>query len=345
MSQSAIPGWRIAGIATCVPPRSVDNMEYGASYGQEAVRKVVAMAGVQRRHVVDAGTTAADLCFEASRALLDRIGWEPSTVTALIMVTQTPDYTMPSSSCMVHKWLGLSPECAAFDVGLGCSGYPYGIYIAASMLRAGGHRRILMLHGETPSVAQSPDDHATTLLFGDMGSATALELLPEAPGGHFGLYSDGSGYAALIVRGGGFRDRRPTNPRDYFLYMDGAAVFNFTILRVPPLLMDTLKFAGLTTSDIDIYAFHQSNRFMMKHLMKKCGLREEQVPIVLDRFGNAGGGSVALALTQGAVPTGIARRAMMVGYGVGLSWSAAIVDLPAGVPLLHGLYTGTKERK
>jgi 3-oxoacyl-[acyl-carrier-protein] synthase-3 len=320
-------------------------MEYGAAYGEEAVRKVVAMAGVQRRHVVDEGTTAADLCFEAARALIDRLGWEPSSISGLILVTQTADYFMPSSSCMVHKWLGLSSDCAAFDVGLGCSGYPYGMYLAATMLKAGGHQRILMLHGETPSLFQSPDDHATTLLFGDMGSATAMELAPDAPGGQFGLHSDGTGYGALIVRGGGFRDRRPINPRDHFLHMDGAGVFNFTILRVPPLVQDTLKFAGLAVADVDIYAFHQSNRFMMKHLMKKCGMREDQVPIVIDRFGNAGGGSVALALTQGAGPASVARRAMLLGYGVGLSWSAAIVQLEAYVPLLHDTYSGTVERK
>lgn len=345
MSLSAIPGWRVAGISTCVPARSVDNLEYGAAYGEDAVRKVVAMAGVQRRHVVDNGVTAADLSFEAARALLDRLGWEASSISGLIMVTQTPDYTMPSSSCMVHKWLGLSSDCAAFDVGLGCSGYPYGLYIAATMLRAGGHKRILMLHGETPSLAQSPEDHATTLLFGDMGSATALEFDAEAPGGHFALHTDGTGYGALIVRGGAFRDRRPADPRDLFLHMDGAGVFNFTILRVPPLVQDTLKFAGLSVADVDVYAFHQSNRFMMKHLMKKCGLPEERVPIVLDRFGNTGGGSVTLALTQGTASTSAARRAMLLGYGVGLSWSAAITTLDAGIPMLHASYTGTVERQ
>jgi 3-oxoacyl-[acyl-carrier-protein] synthase III len=340
VSLSRIDGFRIAGVSTCVPPRTIDNMECAGDFGATEVRKVVAMAGVQFRHVVDPGVTATDLCFEAAAALLERLGWPADTVTGLILVTQSPDYFLPSSSCMVHKWLGLSDECATFDVGLGCSGYPYGLYLAASMLKSGGHRRILVLHGETPSRFPSPDDHATTLLFGDCGSATAMEIADGAAPSFFCLRTDGQGYAGLILRGGGFRDRHPADPRDQFLYMDGAGIFNFTIKRVPQLIRDTLEFAGLTTEDIDWYLFHQSNRFIMKHLAKKCSLPEERVPFVLDRFGNSGGPSVALALTQGAALAPRDSRAMLLGYGVGLSWGAAITTLHPDAVLLHGLYTG-----
>lgn len=344
MSRASIPGWRIAGVSTCVPPRAVDNLDCGSAYGETEVRKVVAMAGVQKRHVTEPGTTAADLCFEAAHALLARLGWEPESITGLILVTQSPDYFLPSSSCMVHKWLGLSAACAAFDVGLGCSGYPYGLYIAASMLRAGGQQRILVLHGETPSQFTSPDDHATTLLFGDAGSATALESVPHAPGGHFALHTDGAGYAGLIIRGGAFRDRHPADAADRYLHMDGAGIFNFTILRVPQLIRDTLEQAGLSVQDVDVYAFHQSNRFIMKHLMKKCGLPDERVPFVLDRYGNAGGPSVPLVLTQGLQESAATRRVMMLGYGVGLSWSAALASIDSDVPLLHQVYRGDVER-
>jgi 3-oxoacyl-[acyl-carrier-protein] synthase-3 len=246
---------------------------------------------------------------------------------------------------MLHKWLGLSSACASFDVGLGCSGYPYGLYLAAAMLKGGGQQRILMLHGETPSQFPGPDDHATTLLFGDAGSATALECVPGAPATSFGLHTDGAGYAGLIIRGGGFRDRRPADPRDLCLHMDGAGVFNFTIARVPPLINDTLAFAGCGVADIDLFLFHQSNRFMMKHLMKKCGLPPERVPMVLDRFGNTGGPSVALALTQGVDhSTPSARRVMMLGYGVGLSWGAAVARVDAEAILMHSEYSGQTPR-
>jgi hypothetical protein len=132
LSFSRIGGFRVAGIATCVPPLVVDNLACGAQYGEVEVRKVVAMAGVKRRHVVDAGVTAADLCFVAAKDLLARLNWSPESITGLIFVTQSPDYWLPSTSCVLHKLLGLPPSCAAFDVGLGCSGYPYGLYLAAS---------------------------------------------------------------------------------------------------------------------------------------------------------------------------------------------------------------------
>jgi 3-oxoacyl-[acyl-carrier-protein] synthase III len=345
MSITRIEGFRVAGVSTCVPARAVDNQECGKDYGADEVRKVVAMAGVQHRRVVEPGITATDLCYEAAADLLERLGWDKESITGLILVTQSPDYFLPSSSCMVHKWLGLSDRCAAFDIGLGCSGYPYGLYLAASMLRSGGQQRILMLHGETPSLFPSAEDHATTLLFGDAGSATALEAVDAGKPAFFSLHTDGTGYEGLIIRGGGFRDRNPQNPRHRYLEMDGAGIFNFTIKRVPPLIHETLEFAKLQVNDVDWYLFHQSNRFIMKHLAKKCALPEDRMPIVLDRFGNSGGPSVALALTQGLTAAQRkAWRVMMLGYGVGLSWGSALLEIDADVPLLHAAYSGTRAR-
>lgn len=343
MSFSRIDGFRIAGVSTCVPPTRIDNLDLGERYGAEDVRKVVSMAGVRHRHVVGDELTAVDLCTEAARRLMDKLGWAPESITGLIMVTQSPDHFLPSSACVVHAKLGLPVDCAAFDMGLGCSGYPYGLYIAATMLKAGGQQRILMLHGETPSRFVHPDDHATTLLFGDAGSATALEALPaDAPASEpasFGLFTDGSGADGLIIRGGAFRDRAPADPRDLCVRMDGAGIFNFTIKRVPPLVNDTLAFAALTVPDIDAYLFHQSNRFIMKHLMKKCGLSEDRVPFTIEDTGNCGGPSVAVTLTRSLAERERDRplRLMLLGYGVGLSWSSAVVMLPPDAVLLHGV--------
>ena len=345
MSQTRLQGIRIAGVSTCVPSRSVDNLDFGKDFGVDEVRKVVSMAGVKHRPVVDAGVTTADLCFEAAVDLLDKLGWARESITGLILVTQSPDYVLPSSSCMVHKWLGLSDHCAAFDMGQGCSGYPYGLYIASTMLKAGGHQRILMLNGDTPSRFTSPDDHATSLLFSDAGSATALELTDDNTPSIYTLHTDGGGSDSLIIRGGGFRDRHPVDPRDNFVRMDGAAVFNFTLKRVPALIRDTLAFADKSVADIDWFLFHQSNRFIMKHLTKKCGLPEERTPIILENFGNCGGPSVALTLTQalGAQPPA-ARTVMMLGYGVGLSWGAALAQVDAEAVLLHSTYSGLHKR-
>lgn len=346
MSQSRIGGFRIAGVSTCLPPRVVDNLAQGEAFGAEEVRKVVAMAGVRQRHVVDPGVTAADLCFEAADALLERLGWRRDSITGLILVTQSPDYWLPSSSCMLHKWLGLSPDCAAFDVGLGCSGYPYGLYLAACMMRGGGHQRILMLHGETPSRFPGPGDHATTLLFGDAGSATALETSDTAPPASFCLHTDGQGYGGLIIPGGGFRDREPANPADRHLQMDGAAIFNFTIKRVPPLIAELLALSGDSIDSIDSFVLHQSNRFIMKHLAKKCGLPEARLPLILEDSGNTGGPSVAVTLTRTAAASrDSALRVMMIGYGVGLSWAGCVAEIPPEALLMHGEYRGSVQKQ
>ena len=237
---------------------------------------------------------------------------------------------------MLHKRLGLSDRCAAFDIGLGCSGYPYGLWMAAMMINS-GHKRVLLLHGETPSVFTSPDDRATYLLFGDAGTATAVEQTGSGKPWYFTLQTDGQGYDDLIIPAGGFRDRFNTDSREHHLYMNGSNLFNFTIQRVPPLISDTLALAGSAVDDIDYFAFHQSNRFIMKHLMKKCGLAESQVPVILEDYGNAGGPSVALAITRGICTAPLASEVsvMTLGYGVGLSWSAGLVQLDADAVVAH----------
>ncbi|MFM9884903.1 MAG: 3-oxoacyl-ACP synthase III family protein [Burkholderiales bacterium] len=343
MSQTTINGFRIAGVATCLPQRVEDN--FAAGFDPDEVRKVVAMAGVRSRRVVDAGITSTDLCFEAAERLLATLGWERDSVSGLILVTQTPDYWLPSSSCMVHQWLGLSDQCAAFDIGLGCSGYPYGLYLAATMLRAGGHRRILMLHGETPSRFVAESDQATRLLFGDAGSATALEL-DDGSTSHFCLHTDGSGHAGLIIRGGGFRERDPADPRDLCLRMDGAGVFNFTIKRVPELIREGMALAGRSVEQIDAFIFHQSNRFIMKHLMKKAGLPEAKVPLSIEDIGNCGGPSVPVTMTRCLSAERAADQCLMLlGYGVGLSWGAAVVTLDTRAVLLQSDYDGHMVRR
>lgn len=345
MSRSTIEGFRVAGVATCVPPRVANNLDPASGFDPEEVKKAVSMAGIRERRVVDDGVTAGDLSLEAAETLLERLGWSRDSITGLIFVTQSPDYFLPATSCLLQKWLGLSDACAAFDMSLGCSGYPYGLYLGATMLRGGGHERILMLHGETPSRFVDPADHATALLFSDSGSATALER-DTAGRGHFCLHTDGSGANGLIIPGGGFRNRVPADPRDLALRMDGPGIFNFTIKRVPPLISEALELSGSKTEDVDAFVFHQSNRFMMKHLMKKCSLPEERVPFTLEDLGNCGGPSVAVAMTR-RLPAvrDKAMKLMLVGYGVGLSWGAAVVDIDAGVPLMHADYTGRAKQR
>ena len=330
-------GARIAAVCSCVPTKRFDNLTEASEFSQEEIRKVTGMAGVAARRLAGDTICSSDLCVTAAQQALNRLGWKPDSIDALIMVTQTPDYFLPSTACVIHHRLGLTDHCAAFDVGLGCSGYPYGMWLAAMMLQGGGVRRALVLHGETPTRFSDNADRSVSLLFGDAGSATALETTGPGNGTdwHYALHSDGSGYSSMIIESGGFRDRFGSDPRKHCVYMNGALIFNFTIKRVPALIDETLTGAGITSDDVDYFIFHQSNQFIMKHLCLKQSISLEKAPISLKEFGNTGGASIPLTLTEGKLmrPNHRALRLMLLGYGVGLSWGSALVDLDANAIL------------
>lgn len=336
MARTNVEGARIAGVVSAAPAASFDNVADTAQFDRDEVRKVVGMAGIAKRRVAGPDQCSSDLCSAAARKLLADLAWEPASVDGLIFVTQTPDYHLPSTACVVHAALGLSDECAAFDVGLGCSGYPYGLWLGHMMVATGGLSRVLVLHGETPTKFTHESDRATWLLFGDAGSATALERAAGARAS-FVLRSDGQGVNDLIVPAGGFRQRFSSDPRQHYLSMNGANLFTFTIKRVPPLVQDTLKLAGRSVAEVDQFVMHQSNRFMMQHLAKKLEVPADRMPLTLETFGNTGGASVPLTLTHalGAAPRERSQTVMLIGYGVGLSWGAALVDVAPDVPLGH----------
>jgi 3-oxoacyl-[acyl-carrier-protein] synthase-3 len=271
--------------------------------------------------------------------VLDRLDWDPASVDALIFVTQSQDYFLPSTSCIVQQWLRLSDRCAALDVGLGCSGYPYGLWLSSMMLTSGGMSRVLLLHGETPTRFADSADRSVALLFGDAGSATALERDSATDGERwwFSLHTDGAGWRDLVIEGGGFRDRFPAEARKHFVSMNGAGIFNFTIQRIPPLVEETLSAAGLARDEVDYFVMHQSNLFIMRHLAHKVGIPEARIPLTIQRFGSTGGPSVPLTLTQGGMcrPPERPLRLLLLGYGVGLSWGSALITLPPDALLDH----------
>lgn len=330
---------KLRAITSCVPAFTFDNLSDTSEFPREEVEKVVGMAGVKTRHLADESICSSDLCLKAARDVLDTLQWSPDSIDAVVMVTQSPDYFLPSTACLIHRDLGLRDGCAAFDVSLGCSGYPYGIWLASMMLQTPGFRRALVLHGETPARFASHSDRSVALLFGDAGSATALEATEASHSGKwwFHLHTDGSGYSDLIIHGGGFRNRFPENRESSFVQMNGRNIFNFTIKRVPPLIAETLEGAGITTEQIDYFIFHQSNRFIMRHLVKKTGLPEEKIPLTIGEFGSAGGPSVPLTITCGGLNRSVNRelQLLLLGYGVGLSWASALLTLPEDAHLHH----------
>jgi 3-oxoacyl-[acyl-carrier-protein] synthase III len=323
-------GMALRGIVGCVPSAVINNETDYPWFSAADIRKVAAMAGVKFRRRAGDGICTSDLCHAAAAALLRELDWDPKSVDVLILLTQTPDYVMPSTSCVLQQRLGLADSCAAFDVGLGCSAYVYGLWLANALISAGAARRIVLLAGETPSKIIDPTDRATALLFGDAGTATALERteVPESKA-HYIMMTDGSGADALIVQGGMFRNRFPADQRDYCVRMDGMRLFEFTRKRVPTMINDLLLLASKTPQDYGYFVFHQANEYMIKFLAAKAGVALSQVPLVLERFGNTGAASVPLTLASVGPPTdcGETYDVMLLGFGVGLSWGGVSLRL------------------
>lgn len=348
MAFTKIRGPKIASIATCVPAKSVDNLKDTSEFSEEEVRKVIAMAGVFKRRVAGDSICSRDLCVAAAELALSSLQWERESIDAIIMVTQTPDYILPSTSCLIQRDLKLSDRCAAFDVGLGCSGYPYGLWLASMILNSNGFHRVILLHGDTCSRYVDITDRSVSLLFGDAGSATALEAgdTDNRAEWFFGLHTDGEGYNYMIIEAGGFRNRFSQNKRDYCVRMQGANVFNFTIKRLPGLIQETLQGSGLEQDKIDYYIFHQSNKYIINFLGNKLKLPKGKIPLTLGEFGNTGGPSIPLTITQGNLcrPQDRSLTMMLLGYGVGLSWGSALITLGPDALLRHIELETSKEK-
>ncbi|MEW5977964.1 MAG: ketoacyl-ACP synthase III [Acidobacteriota bacterium] len=333
MARSVMSGMVMQGVVACLPLQEVFNNRDYPWFDAGEIRKITALAGIKSRRIVDSETCTSDLCQAAAERLLTALQWEPSSVDCLILVTQTADYVMPPSSCFLQDRLGLSESCATLDIALGCSAYVYGIWVAHSLLAAGGCKRVLLLAGDTPSKYVNPKDRTTALLFGDAGTATALESVPgtKVPPAHYLLMTDGKGWNHLIVPGGGFRERFPGERTKFCVSMDGAQVFDFTRNRVPTLIEDMLAFSQQTVTDYDSFVFHQANEYLIKFIASKSGIPMDRVPLHLDQYGNTSAASIPLTLAlAGPRPRPDARysRVMLLGFGVGLSWGACSMSIP-----------------
>lgn len=326
-------GARIAGVVSAVPPRVVENDSFLDRFG-DGVAEVAKMTGVLTRHVAESGVATSDLCFAAGQRLLDQLGWEPDSVDGIIFISQSPDYPLPATACLLQQRLGMRTTTVAFDVNLGCSAYPYGLWVAMSLIQTGAMDRVLVAVGDINTRANDPNDRSVAMLFGDCGAMTALEAGdPERDVATFLLGTDGRGGDNLIVPRSRHRDRTKDERfagRDLdMVYMDGAEIFNFTLKAVPPLVRETIEVAGVAQDDYDAFLFHQANTFMLNHLAKKAKLPKEKVPINMDRYGNTSSATIPLLMTTDVAETlrSGRRRIGLFGFGVGYSWGSASLDV------------------
>lgn len=322
----------LRGVVCALPRTEIHNAAFEERFGAAGVADVSKMIGVQSRRRAPEGQTTADLCQAAAETLLADLGWERDSVDALIFISQTPDYVLPATACALHGRLGLHKACVAFDVNLGCSAYAYGLWLASRMLDGQAIGRVLLLVGDTISKTVDDSDRATALLFGDAGTASALEFDPAATPSHFILGSDGSGERHLMMAASACRpylgdDTRLAQRDAAKLYMDGGEIFNFTLKNIPPLVADLLHFSGRQAEQIDAFLFHQANTFMLKHIIKKTRLPPERAPINMDRYGNTSSASIPLLICTSLGAHAQGKNVAMFGFGVGYSWSAALLNL------------------
>lgn len=339
MATAKVPGVRIAGIASAVPATRVPITAAAEVFGADMVQKISQNTGIEFRHLTSPGLCTSDLCLAAAKRLLAELQWEPATVEALIFVSQTPDFPqIPATACTLQMRLGLSSSCAAFDVTLGCSGHVYGLWLAMSLIAGSGLSRVLLLAGDVASVLSSPTDRAVSLLFGDAGSATAIEKDVTASPSIFSLGTDGSGWKNLIIPSGMQYARYPRDANTCVrrktednnersaedLFMDGSEVFAFTIREVPRLVSRVLSDAGWLSEEVDAFVLHQANKFMITHLAKTMKVPLTKLPFSLKEYGNTSSASIPLTITTQLREeiSSQSLRLLLVGFGVGYSWGA-----------------------
>lgn len=333
MGLATLNNVRFAGMASCVPKRVVSNLHDCPPKLRRERERMVRNIGIETRRISPDWQCFSDLALDATNLLLDDLGWDRSEVGALIVVTQSPDYLIPSTAIILQDRLGLPETTIAYDVNLGCSAYPFGLQLLGSLIASGVVKKGLLLVGDKSATLNSP-------LFSDAASATALEFNADAPPMYFDLNSDGSGYEAIILPVGGgrepfsFQHDIPTQdeqgqlhkPTD--LVLDGPAVLSFSTQRVPPAVERTLTYAGMAMDDIDFFVFHQANKMINETIRKKLRLPVEKVPSTLQDFGNTSGASLGVTLTA-RLHDKLAQgkhRLLLSGFGVGLSWGTCILD-------------------
>lgn len=340
MADVKINNIRIAGIAACVP----ENVDHIADYTliSESERAgFMKTVGVYERRMVSKGVVTSDLCAQAAVHLMKKLEWDPSTINALVFVTQTSDYVIPSTSIILQHRLGLPESCMAFDMNLGCSGYVVGLQVASSLINPTGIRRVIFLAGDVSSINMSYHDKSTYPLFGDAGSATAIEYCENAPEAIFSTGSDGKQFDALYVKAGGTRHMATAESFEYKEYpggikrndtqmiLDGLRVFNFSITNVPPQIENILRQASASVETTDMFFLHQANRIMVETIRKKLRIEPEKCPYSIDLFGNTSSASIPVTMCHSIGNSSIQQSLNVVlsGFGIGLSWASAWVSL------------------
>jgi len=327
----------IRGITYYLPYNVVTNEDLVADFPEWSAEKVAQKIGVSERHIAAADETSGDMAVKAAEKLFEEYSIEPGEIDFVMLCTQSPDYFLPTTACIIQDRLGIPVKSGAVDFNLGCSGFVYGLAIAKGLVLSGIVRNVLLLTSETYSKYIHPRDKSNRTIFGDAAAATLVSGGGFAEIRGFALGTDGRGAERLTVRTGAMRYRRPKNDLRFddsgnpvssdYLFMDGAEILNFTLEMVPELVHDTLELNGLRQDEVNLFIFHQANKYMLNFLRKKIRIPEEIFYYHLDKVGNTVSSTIPIALSA-AINDGLIHpgdKVLIAGFGVGYSWAGNIL--------------------
>ncbi len=322
---------KVSKIEYYLPELVLTNEDLEKEFPEWSSERIHEKVGIRQRHISAAHETVLELAVKSSEKLFE--SYERDKVDFILFCTQSPDYFLPTTACLLQDRLGLRKNIGAMDFNLGCSGFVYGMAFAKGLIAAGIAENVLLITAETYTKHINRKDKANRSIFGDASASTIIEKDTGAGDYKFCLGTDGSGAENLIVKKGAFKTDFQLNPENEFdpgnLYMNGPEIFNFTIENIPGLVKETLETNGLTMDDIDYFVFHQANSFMLNYLRKKTKIPAEKFYINMENTGNTVSATIPIALKdmmdKGMLKQG--DRVLLAGFGVGYSWGATIIEI------------------
>jgi len=327
----------IKAISYYLPEKVITNEELVKEFPEWTVEKVASKIGVNERHIAADNETSADMAVKAAEELFDEHCIKPEEIDFVILCTQSPDYFLPTSACIIQDRLGIPIRSGALDFNLGCSGFIYGLGIAKGLIVAGIAKNVLLLTSETYSKFLHPKDKSNRTIFGDGAAATLVSTVGYAEILEFSLGTNGKGAENLIVGSGGHRQFKPLkdlkfdlsgNPTSSdHLYMNGSEIFNFSMEMVPILVAETLENNECTLQQIDQFVFHQANKYMLNFIRKKIKIPEENFFYYMEKVGNTVSATIPIALYEAHKGKTIKKghKVLIAGFGVGYSWGGAVL--------------------
>ena len=325
----------IKAISYYLPEKVVTNADLVKEFPEWTVEKVAGKVGVNQRHIASETETASDMATCAAEKLFSEHNIDRSTIDFVLLCTQSPDYFLPTSACLIQNRLGLSTSCGALDFNLGCSGFVYGLSMAKGLIAGGIAKNVLLLTAETYSKHIHPKDKGNRTIFGDASAATLISTDGFVSIEDFCLGTDGRGAGNLIVKNGGLRQPNEAadltfdesgNPTSSdYLYMNGGEIFNFTSEAVPVLVDQVLEKNHLTKDDIQLFVFHQANKYMMNYLRKLIDVEPEKFYFFLENVGNTVSSTIPIALSEAQKEGKLTGSILIAGFGVGYSWGATVL--------------------